>query len=466
MASLTGLQSGFFTDIDVVDTIAIDGYIGTLNQVLTSDGTKTSYQDPSLPPVSDLIVAGTGITITATGNPESVATNVKSLVLSGNAVTGTPQTFNPNADGGSQTITITDTNTEYTATQPISLSVGNDIGLQYDNDTIILDGGDIAVAKVPTTLTFTGYDTGTFDGSSALSINLVDTNTEYTATQPIAISVSDVIELQYDNDTIILDGGDIAVAKVPNQLVKGSNISFSTGTTYDGSASITISSTDTNTTYSAGDNISIAGIGNSISLNQTILDQNSIQFNIDGSSTTLTGSNYPQKPTVGTYLNLTSPTNIISPYFLHDVYDPVSTVTQSLTTGFVPIFSSNLSNTFTAQASNCCMELIVYNFTSSGNRYLYFQLEDGAGTEWSIGTSGGGSGTGTRSTIRTNHAADETDKQEVRQTWYLQGLTIGTSYTVNPAAKTSTQYNYLFGGGSYQATILRGYYLPPTGAGS
>ena len=53
MATLSGLQSGYFTDIDVVDTIAIDGNIGTLNQVLTSDGTKTSYQDPTLPPVSD-----------------------------------------------------------------------------------------------------------------------------------------------------------------------------------------------------------------------------------------------------------------------------------------------------------------------------------------------------------------------------------------------------------------------------
>ena len=397
MASLTGLQSGYFTDIDVVDTIAINGYIGTLNQVLTSDGTKTSYQNPTLPAVSDLITAGTGITITATGNPESVATNVKSLVLSGTAVTGTPQTFNPNANGGSQTITINDTDTTYTATQPISLSVGNDIGLQYDNDTIILDGGDIAVAKVP------------------------------------------------------------------NQLVKGSNISFSTGTTYDGSASITISSTDTNTTYSAGDNISIAGISNSISLNQTITNQNSIQFNTDGTSTTLTGSNYPQKPTVGTYLNLTDTTNIISPYFFHDVYDPVTADPDALTTSYVAIFSSNLSNTFTAKATTCCIELLTYNYSISGNRWLYFQLGDGAGTEWSVGTSGGGSGTGTRDTDRLIQYTDETDKVPVRQTWYLSGLTIGTSYTVNPMAKTSATTNYIYAGGSYPASILRGYYLPSTG---
>tara|TARA_R110000772_G_scaffold4337_2_gene15244 strand:- start:149 stop:1333 length:1185 start_codon:yes stop_codon:yes gene_type:complete len=393
MASLSGLQSGYFTDIDVVDTIAINGNIGTLNQVLTSDGTKTTYQNPSLPPVSNLITSGTGIDITATGNPETISTNVKSLVLDGTAVSGTPQTFNPNANGGSQTITINDTDTTYTATQPISLSVGNDIGLQYDNDTIILDGGDIAVAKVPTTLTFTGYDTGTFDGSSALSINLVDTNT----------------------------------------------------------------------TYSAGDNINISGIGNSIGLNQTIIDQNSIQFNIDGTSTTLTGSNYPQKPTVGTYLNLTDTTNIISPYFFHDVYDPSSADPDSLSTSYVAIFSSNLSNTFTAQATTCCIELLTYNYSISGNRWLYFQLGDDYGTEWSVGTTAGGYGTGTRNTARLIQYTDETDKVPVRQTWYLSGLTIGTSYTVNPMAKTSSTLNYIYAGGSYPASILRGYYLPSAG---
>ena len=58
MATLSGLQSGFFTDIDVVDSIAINGDVGTANQVLTSDGTNTSYQDPTLPAVSSLITVG------------------------------------------------------------------------------------------------------------------------------------------------------------------------------------------------------------------------------------------------------------------------------------------------------------------------------------------------------------------------------------------------------------------------
>lgn len=86
-------------------------------------------------------------------------------------------------------------------------------------------------------------------------------------------------------------------------------------------------------------------------------------------------------------------------------------------------------------------------------------MGDAALTEWSVGTSGGGSGTGTRSTARNIQYTDETDKVPVRQTWYLQGLSVGTSYTINPMAKTSSTLNYIYAGGSYPACILRGYYL-------
>ena len=54
MANLSGLISGFFTDIDVVDSIAINGNVGSANQVLTSDGTKTDYQNPTVPAASAL----------------------------------------------------------------------------------------------------------------------------------------------------------------------------------------------------------------------------------------------------------------------------------------------------------------------------------------------------------------------------------------------------------------------------
>ena len=94
MASLTGLTSEEFTDIDVLDTIAINGNIGTAGQVLTSDGTLTNYADVTAPPAADILGAGTGISITTTGNPETISTNVKSLVLSGTGVTSSPQILN------------------------------------------------------------------------------------------------------------------------------------------------------------------------------------------------------------------------------------------------------------------------------------------------------------------------------------------------------------------------------------
>ena len=201
MTSLTGLVSGDFTDIDVVDTIRINGDSGSNNQVLTSDGTFTSYQDPTAPPVADILTAGTGITITSTGNPETIATNVKSLILDGTAVSGAPITFNPNANGGDQTITINDTDTQ------LNLTAGAGI-----NITTI--GG----------------------------------------------SLNKLVSAKIDSDTLVFNAGDsitTEVAKVPNALTAGTNISFSSGSTYDGSSAITISSTDTDTTYQGGKNITV-----------------------------------------------------------------------------------------------------------------------------------------------------------------------------------------------------------------
>lgn len=402
--SLTGLTSGYFTDIDVIDSIAINGNVGTANQVLTSDGTNTDWADVPPPPAADILTAGTGINITATGNPETISTNVKSLVLDGTAVVGAPQTFNPNANGGSQTITINDTDTTYTAGNGIQISGSNQIQTKTDNITIRDSGG----------------------GS----------------------------------------GNNLEVIKVPNALTAGTNITFSSGTTYDGSAAITISST--NTTYSAGTNLNL--VSTTFNLNKALTGIDSITFTSSasgGSATALTGNNYPAAgyQTPMTYFSLLDSTNIVAPYFLHDVYDPSIADSDSLGTSYTAIFSSNLKNTFTAQSTSCCIELLIYNYSISGNRWLYLQLGDNAGTEWSVGTSGGGSGTGTRSTARNIQYTDETDKVPVRQTWYLSGLSVGTSYTINPMAKTDATLNYIYAGGSYPACILRGYYLQTTSGG-
>ena len=455
MATLSGLQSGFFTDIDVVDSIAINGNVGTANQVLTSDGTNTSYQDPTLPAVSSLITAGTGIDITATGNPETISTNVKSLVLDGTAVSGAPQTFNPNANGGSQTITINDTDTQLTLVEQNGIVItdlggtNRGIATDIDADTIVFNGTEMEVAKVPNSITFaddgSGSRTGTFDGSSAITIDNRDTDTQLNLTEGNGITITNTggvnrtIAVNADGSTLSnnVGSGQAGVLKVPNTLSAGTNLSYSSGTTFDGSSARTIN------------------------LNASLTSIDSITFSTS-SGTTLTGSSSANNPTVMTNFNLLDTSNIVSPYFLHDVYDPSSADADSLSTSYAAVFSSNLKNSFTAQSTSCCIELLIYNYTISGNRWMYLQLGDNTGTEWSSGTSGGGYGTGTRSTARQIHYSDETDKQPVRQTWYLQGLTVGTSYTINPMAKTSSTLNYIYAGGSYPAAILRGYYLPTT----
>jgi hypothetical protein len=270
MTSLTGLVSGDFTDIDVVDTIRINGDSGSNNQVLTSDGTFTSYQDPTAPPVADILTAGTGITITSTGNPETISTNVKSLILDGTAVSGAPITFNPNANGGDQTITINDTDTQLNLTAGAGInittiggSLNKLVSAKIDSDTLVFNAGDsitTEVAKVPNALTAgtnISFSSGsTYDGSSAITISSTDTDTQLNLTEGNGISITNTgglnrtIAMSADGTTLNnnVGSGQAGVIKVPNTLTAGTGITMAdtsdgaSATTYDGSSGITISS--------------------------------------------------------------------------------------------------------------------------------------------------------------------------------------------------------------------------------
>ena len=200
---------------------------------------------------------------------------------------------------GSAAITINSTATDTTYQGSATI----DIDTSTNPDTI-------NALKVPNTLTFTGYDTGTFDGSSALSINLTDTDTTYTGTVPIAVSAGNAISLDYDGDTLDLDGADLAVQKVPNVMTASTNIIFTNTddgaleTSYDGSQPITIRATDTNTEYTAGTNLNLSIT--TFNLAKSITGQTGITFS--GASTNLTGST--STPTIATNLDLSSSTNI------------------------------------------------------------------------------------------------------------------------------------------------------------
>ena len=162
-----------------------------------------------------------------------------------------------------------------------------------------------------------------------------------------------------------------------------------------------------------------------------------------------------------TYLDLSSTTNITSPYCFHKIYGTASTDFDSLTTSYAAgSILGALGASIVAKQTALCVEVIVYNYAISSNRDTDMRLVDKGGSEWSVGITEGGAGTGTIQTAREVHRADETDRQIVHQTWSITGLTIGNTYTFNPQAKTSATSNYLAAGGSYPDAFFRGYYLP------
>ena len=231
--SLTGLNEAEFSTISVSNQIrlGISANNGDDGQFVKSDGENASWSDISS---TDVLQAGVGININTATDPDTISTNVKSLVLDGTAVQGTEvqRTFNPNADGGSQTITINDTDTTYQGSATI------DINTATDPDTIsCLKVPNQLTASAPLTLT------GGYDGSSARSL-----------------TISNIANSDLQNSTIsgVALGGNLA------NLTAGTNVSFTDGgggaqTTYDGSSAITINSTDTDTTYQ--------GDGSTISIN-------------------------------------------------------------------------------------------------------------------------------------------------------------------------------------------------------
>jgi len=349
-------------------------------------------------------------------------------------------------------------------------SIGQVIISQGQAEAVIWGTGSGTIANPLTMGTNLSLASGntSFNGAVADTINASNTDTQLNLTAALPIVINDLgglnreVDIDIDSNTMGVSGGELEVLKVPNALTKGTNITFSSGTTYDGSAAITINAIDNNTEYTAGTNLNLSGT--TFNLDTSISGMINISFLNDGTTTSITGSNYPNKPTTGTNLKLTDTSNIISPYFFHNVYGTASTDFDSLTTSYAAgSILGALGASIVAKQTALCVELIVYNYAISSNRDTDMRLVDKGGTEWSIGSSEGGSGTGTIQTEREVHRADETDRQIVHQTWSITGLTVGSTYTFNPQARTSATSNFLAAGGSYPSAFFRGYYLPEAG---
>ena len=458
MSSFTGLKTINATDINCQGVVRLDNQLssGTSGQVITSNGPliPASWSNSSSI-VPNALSAGTNLNLTS-GNPSwdgSVADTLNSVdtTYQGSTtidvdITTNPDTINvlkvPNdltingtVYNGSIARNITITSNTYTAIQPIAISGTNVIELQYDNDTIILDGGDIAVDKVPNDLTFTGYDTGTFNGSSALSINLVDTDTTYTAGNGIQISGSNIIQTKTDNQTIRDSGGgsgnNLEVIKVPNDLTIN-------GTVYNGSIARTITTTDT--TYKGGTNINIDG-SNNVNLDTGITGMLGVTFLSDPSPVTaLIGNSYPGNQTPVFYMDLTSTTNVLpsspSPFLSTKIQETY--LLKTITTSYGE-YSSNFRTSFVAQSSNVMVEFRAV--MRCDNRIMYGGLYDyNAGSFW----------TTPQTQLRFNYN-DESDQDYSVYTWWISGLTAGTTYYISPYFRSSSNYSYIYAGNSGSA---------------
>jgi len=316
------------------------------------------------------------------------------------------------------------------------------------------------------------YNVGTtYNGSTAITISSTDTT--YQAGEGINIDTTtapDTISALVDENTIDFSSGELEVQKVPNSLTAGTNISYNVGSTFDGSTAITINSTDTDTTYQGGDNITIdtATTPDSIDLDPALTGMTGLTYT-GGGGNNLTGGGGAGSETIGTYLDLTSDTNLfptlypgsVVPYLDVAVYDPTVYTSQALTTSFVQLWSGLMTLTFVIMPGRSMVEieLKVLNGGGGGNKWIYLGLLDGAGTtEWSASmATGGGYGTYNSTTERQVHYKDETDYDYVTMSWILTGLTPGWTYIVNPSAKTNSTSNYIYAGGS---TSMGGYPYP------
>jgi hypothetical protein len=281
--SFTGLRTGNFTDINLDGELRVGNDLepGTSGQVLQSQGETLS-------------VAWANPTSTAVPNPLTMGSNVN--LSSGNATW----------DGSiADTINATDTDTQLNLTGGNGIDVANTGGLNRtittDNDGITINnsggtGAQNQVLKVPNTLQITDSagSSITYDGSVARTITINDNDNQLNLTEGNGITITNTggfnrtIALNADGTTLSnnVGSGQAGVLKVPNSLSAGTNLNYSSGTTFDGSSARTMNLDD-----------DLTGI-------------DSITFTSTAGSTALTGNNYPNNPTPMTNFDLSSTTNV------------------------------------------------------------------------------------------------------------------------------------------------------------
>ena len=353
-------------------------------------------------------------------------------------------------DGSSnESITINDNDNQLNLTAALPMVINNGGGLnrqvelQYNAPTLGVGGGALEVLRVPNLLSFTGYATGTYDGSGSLSINLVDTDTTYqggtgisidTTTNPDTINCANIPNTALQNSTI-------------SGVQLGSNLSTITFyasdgafiTSYNGAApptSVTLPAAGS--TYVGGKNITVDTTPNpdEIDLDDDLTGIDTLTFTStpSASATALTGNNYPafgfQTPM--TYFDLRSTTNIIPGGVLATVVQRTYKV-ATFNTSYKE-YSSNFRKSFVAQSSNVMVEFRAN--VRADSKVFYGGLYDWNAGSWN---------TDQRNRFNFN---DETDQDFTVLTWWMRNLTPGTTYYISPYFRGNGSPVYVYAGNS------------------
>tara|TARA_Y100000592_G_scaffold100830_1_gene183146 strand:+ start:14037 stop:15611 length:1575 start_codon:yes stop_codon:yes gene_type:complete len=160
------------------------------------------------------------------------------------------------------------------------------IATDIDGNTIVFNGTEMEVAKVPNTLTITDSagSSVVFDGSSTQSITINDNDNQLILTEGNGITITNTggfnrtIAMNADGTTLSdnVGSGQAGVLKVPNTLT----ITDSAGSSvvFDGSSTQSITINDNDTTYQGGTGISIDTATNPDTINCANIPNSALQY--------------------------------------------------------------------------------------------------------------------------------------------------------------------------------------------
>jgi len=353
-------------------TITNDGTVGDISSVtagtgLTGGGTSgavtLNINDSTVATISGSSFTGvTKHTQGLSGSLTRLTDGTSYLAAGSNVTISTGST-------GQVTIASTDTNTTYTAGTGLDLSsttfsiddsvVATVSGTTFSGNVVASSGlsGSLQNLSNVTSYLAAGSNVTISTGSSGqISISSTDTNTTYTAGTGLDLSsttfsiddsvVATVSGTTFSGNVVASSGLSGSLQNLSNgtsYLAAGSNVTISTGS----SGQITVSSTDTNTTYTAGDGLDLSGTTFSADLKSSGgLKIDSTELAIDDSvvatvsGTTFSGNVVASSGISGSLQNLANGTSYLS---------AGSNVTISTgSSGQITVSSTDTNTTYTA----------------------------------------------------------------------------------------------------------------------